>query len=77
MGVNSLITWAVIDPIMRAVITKTQGSFVVETQVRASRLAVEVTLELHVWLKRELQVLRQALCETRASGSAFRYCIDD
>ena len=31
MGVNSLITWAVIDPVMRAVITETQGSSVVET----------------------------------------------
>jgi len=25
MGVNSLITWAVIDPVIRAVITKTQA----------------------------------------------------
>jgi len=25
MGVNSLITWAVIDPVMRAVITETQA----------------------------------------------------
>ena len=32
MGVNSLITWAVIDPVMRAVITETQGSSVVETR---------------------------------------------
>jgi len=24
MGVNSLITWAIIDPVMRAVITETQ-----------------------------------------------------
>ena len=46
-------------------------------EIRASRLAVEVTLELHVWLEREIHVLRQALCETKASGSAFRYCIDD
>ena len=30
MGVNSLITWAVIDPVMRAVITEMQGSSVVE-----------------------------------------------
>jgi len=37
MGVNSLITWAVIDPVIRVVITETQGSSVVET--RASSLA--------------------------------------
>ena len=37
MGVNSLITWAVIDPVMMAVITEMQGSSVVET--RASSLA--------------------------------------
>ena len=37
MGVNSLITWAVIDPVMRTVITETQGSSVIKT--RASSLA--------------------------------------
>jgi len=30
MGVNSLITWTVIDPVMRAVITETQDSSMVE-----------------------------------------------
>ena len=37
MGVNFLITWAVIDPVMRAVITETQSFSVVRT--RASSLA--------------------------------------
>ena len=37
MGLTPLITWAVIDPVMRAVITETQGFSVVET--RASSLA--------------------------------------
>ena len=37
MGVNSLITWAVIDSVMRAVITETQSFSAVKTQ--ASRLA--------------------------------------
>jgi len=39
---------AVIDPVMKAVITETQGSSVVET--RASSLA----FSLHIWLKCEL-----------------------
>jgi len=37
MGVNSLITWAVIDPVMKAVITETKSFSVVGT--RASSLA--------------------------------------
>ena len=37
MGVNFLITWAVIDPVMRAVIIETQDFSIVET--RASSLA--------------------------------------
>ena len=37
MGINSLITWAVIDPVMRVVITEMQGSSAVET--RAATLA--------------------------------------
>jgi len=37
MGLIPLITWAVIDPLMRAVITETQGFSAVET--RASSLA--------------------------------------
>jgi len=45
MGVNYIITWAVIDQVMRAVIT--------ETRALSSRFVIEVTLE-----KRELQVLR-------------------
>ena len=60
MGVNSLITWAVIDPVMMAVIIETQGSSIVETWLRASCLAIEVTLELRIWLNCEFQVLRQA-----------------
>ena len=32
MGVNSFIMWAVIDPVMRAVITETLGSSIVETR---------------------------------------------
>ena len=60
MGVNSLITWAVIDPVMRAVIT--------ETRALASRFAIEVILE-----KRELSILRQASREMRALDSASWY----
>ena len=37
MEVNSLITWAVIDPVMRAVIT--------ETRVSSLRLVAKVMLE--------------------------------
>ena len=55
---------------MRAVIIETQGSSVVETRALSLALAVKVTLELHIWLKCELQVPRQALCETRALGPA-------
>ena len=62
MRVNSLITWAVIDPVMRVGYNR-----------NASHFVVEVTLEIHIWLKCELQVLRQALCETRASGPASGY----
>ena len=61
MGVNSLITWAVIDPVMRAVIT--------ESGFWASHFAIEATLET-----RELQILRQASRETRALDSASWYC---
>ena len=60
MGVNSLITWAVIDPVMRVVI--------IETKVWASRFAIEVMLE-----KRELQILRQVSRETRDLDSASWY----
>ena len=58
MGVNSLITWAVIDLVMRVVITKTRAL--------ASCFAIEVMLE-----KRELQILRLASRETWALGSGF------
>ena len=61
MGVNSLITWAVIDPVMRAIIT--------ETRVSSLALAIEVMLE-----KRELPILRQASRETWALDSASWYC---
>ena len=70
MGVISLITWAVIDPVMMAVITEMQGSSVVETRASSLACSLEVMLELHIWLKCELQVLRQVLCETRVSGPA-------
>ena len=43
MGLISLITWAVIDLVMRAVITETQGPFIVETRASSPHLAVEVT----------------------------------
>ena len=57
MGVNSLITWAVIDPVIRAVIT--------ETRALGPHFAIEVMLE-----KRELPVLRQPSRETWALDSA-------
>ena len=60
MGVNFLIMWAVIDPVMRTVITRTRAL--------GSRFAIEVMLE-----KRELQILRQVSRETRALGSASWY----
>ena len=63
MGVNFLITWAVIDPVMRAVITRTQAL--------GLAFCHWMTLET-----RELQILRQASCETQALGSASRYCMD-
>ena len=59
MGVNSLITWAVIDPEMR----------VVRRGFWASRFAIEVMLE-----KRELQILRQVSRETQTLDSASWYC---
>ena len=45
MGVNSLITWAVIDPVMRAVITETQSLSVVRT--RASSLTFQMPTPNH------------------------------
>jgi len=45
MGLTPLITWAVTDPIMRAVTTKTQGSSAVEMRVWALRLAIEMLLD--------------------------------
>jgi len=35
-GLTPLITWAVIDPVMRAVIIETQGSSTVETRASGS-----------------------------------------
>ena len=56
MGLTPLITWAVLDPVMRAVITETQGSSPVGTWVWALHLAVEVTLDtglkLCIWVPR-------------------------
>ena len=53
MGLTPLITWAVLDPVMKVVITEMQGSSPVKMRVWALRLAVKVTLdvgfELHVW----------------------------
>jgi len=53
IGLTPLITWAVLDPVMKVVITEMQGSSPLEMRVWALRLAVEVTLdvsfELHVW----------------------------
>ena len=62
MGVNSLITWAVIDLVMKAVITETQS-------FGPRVFAIEVMLE-----KREFQILCQASRETRALDSASWYC---
>ena len=78
MGVNSLITWAVIDPIMRAVITETQVLTLTfclwsnaETQVRPSRLDAAVMvrrgfrplrLGVAVMLRRNFQALRLGHC---------------
>ena len=62
MGVNFLISWAVINLVMRAVIT--------EAQCFGPRVfAIEVMLE-----KRELQILCQASRETWALDSASWYC---
>ena len=62
MGVNSLTTWAVIDPVMRVVTTETQV-------LRALRFAAKVMLE-----RRGFLALRQASRETRALDSASWYC---
>jgi len=35
-GLTSLITWAVLDPVMKVVITETRSSRVVETQASSS-----------------------------------------
>jgi len=56
MGVNSLITWAVIDPVMRAVISETQSFSVVGT--RASSLAFWMPTPNHA--RRGLQTLPDA-----------------
>ena len=50
-GLTPLITWAVIDPVMRAVITKTQDSFSVETRASALRLAIEMMLDAGLELR--------------------------
>ena len=55
MEINSLISWAVVDPVMRAVIT--------EMRALGLAFAIEVMLE-----KRELQIPRQASRETRAAS---------
>jgi len=50
MGLTPLITWAVLDSVMRVVITETQGSSVVETRARALRLVMlGADLEFCIW----------------------------
>jgi len=67
MGLTLLIMWAVIDPVMRAVITKTQSFSVVRTRA----------LSLAFWMPTPNLVRRGfELCQTRASCSASWDCGD-
>ena len=43
-GLTPLITWAVIDPVMSVVTTRTQSSFTVEMRASALCLAIEMLL---------------------------------
>ena len=56
MGVNFLITWAVIDPVMKAVITEMQGSSVVETGA-SSLTFVSFKFCIKLYVRRWLQAL--------------------
>jgi len=67
MGLTPLITWAVIDPVMRAITTETQGSSAVERELRALRLGIAVKLgcrlrasrfDTAVMLRHRLRTLR-------------------
>jgi len=70
MGLTPLITWTVIDPVMRAVTTETQGSSAVDRELQALRLGIAVKLGCRlrashfntaVMLRHGLRTLRLAL----------------